>query len=435
MTERQTRRPEDYLDEALTMLDETGPASQSLGLSVDQIAQSLGLHRATLYRRWKTSGDLNNDILEQLATSATWQAQLLSHDPSAPLADTLDAIFRGPRLDLGTYARAIVTGWSADHPGRHRLAEIEARWLDAAEEWWMHHLRAHGRQLETFRLADLVLAVTALIDGNGLLFLALAGELGVSWSAPDRRRMIDQVLRVVDVVADGASVEPQRPVGDVTVAPPRPDPPLDRLLDVLREGVPADLVPEPRRLVDPLRLAKRISVTERRLYKLWPTTAAMNGDLAVAVLERSRDELAAVLAEMIELGSADASGDFQQILFQCTEAVATQNLRASGATYLSLLGAQSESDVRARTAEPVRRLLDELRTVFLAGQALSRLRRRPDATPDDFAAALRETVVGLQRLTVSHPKLAEDRAMLQGQEVPVTGLIPLLVSSAFIVPT
>ncbi len=90
------------------------------GLTVDAVAERAGVHRTTVYRRWRDVGGLLVDVLDAAADD-TWQPPdtgSLEGDLTALNQEVYDALAAGPGLTTALIAASFRSAEAADALGR-----------------------------------------------------------------------------------------------------------------------------------------------------------------------------------------------------------------------------------------------------------------------------------------------------------------------------
>lgn len=429
-----TRR-DDYTAAALELLDRHGPATQTLGVTAAEVCAITGTHRSTLYRHFETVAELNDEIAVWLAAGlGDWRAEIGEHDPSDPLRAVLLRSIPDPTDEVSPWIRGVIASWSDDHPARRRTIEVERARQVVLVRWLGEHLSRHGlRPAGTTSLEAIALGVAALVEGHGMLRLVDA-PAPTGWSERERLELIE---RIVQLVAD--LVEPGRRIDE-------PAGPLPRSAELEPQLLPVTIArfqrvgpqvlrhrPTPLRLVHLGRLARRLGVQERRLYAMWPHADDMNADIAAAAIGRERERLDALLGQVFETGDHDEFEGFHPLLASC----ARRAIVGSGVerrTTFALMGSHLTPEQRLRLASLLDGWTADLRTAFLASQALLRMYRRPGISPASLTRALRASFFGLQRLSLSHPAV-DDLAMHDGRgEVSAVGWLPIAVARSMSTP-
>lgn len=428
-----TGRRSAYLDEAIALLEEHGPAHQTLGLSASIACTATGISRTQLYRRFASLRDLDDAVLGWLgAGPGDWRARLCACDPAAPLQASLGAALRSPVRDLGPTVRALVVSWDHDHPGRQRIVEAERSRLHELGRWLDAHLAAHDRRPRRgVDAADIALALTALLEGHAVLWVHGRATGPHRCEHEDGPRLIERAQRMVDQMASpGATALPS---SDAAVWPAAAGRDLDvgRFLDARADRLHG-WRPAPRRLVHVGRLARRLGLSERRVYALWPTVREMNDELGAHILRTelqahdrfarsALDRRAQHPDEPPGLWAAQVFGD----LAHCS-----LDRRAN---YFALVPVLWQPRALPQIPGLLERWSSEVRRSMLAHQALMGVSRRRGVGPDELASTLRETVLGFQRLMSLHPELCERTSVIQDEKLSTVGVLLTHVGSSLVI--
>lgn len=413
-----------YLEAALQLIDEHGAAAQTLGLTVARICELTGLHRSTVYRKYPTVTGLNDQIATWLAVGASdWRIDLTARPPSEDLRAAIATALPDPSTDCGVWARGLVAAWDAHHPARQVLVEVEAARQARLGAWISCALAHRGHRLRPGVSAEVAaLGVASLVEGRGLAF-------HLDPHQPDsadqgRALVIDRVTDLLEALSEPGEADLP---ADLLADHPEVEPPLDRfVVDHLDVDALLDHRPPAGRLVHMGRLARRLGITERRLYARWPTAEDMNVAIVRAVMIQERDRLDDLLARVIDAGSAPGAGRFDQLVASCCQsAVALPSQRRCN--YFAAMRPFWRPEQRAPFDDLLESWLASIRTAFLATHALLRVRRRPEIAARDFTSAIRDSFMGLQRLALVNPELL-DLEMDNGRgAVPAAGWLPLCI--------
>lgn len=435
--------PEGHVDAALDLIVERGPAVQSLGFAMADIAEMGGVSRATVYQHWPTAAEANDDLARFGATALSgWQHRLLDSDPADDLDAALAIATGDPASDVGVFVRAAATSWDQDAPGRCELFAWEADWLEQLESWlraWASH---HGLRFDRPDGAHLAaLGLTAMVDGTLLIIGCTTEGLFSGWRELLQPQLIAAAGRYVAtfVTPDGARpAEPSRQRARAVTPAPIPlsttSPAAASIIgQVWKTALAREdstyVLPAAARMVDPGLLARRLAVSERTLYKAWPTAASFNGDLAERTSVRDFGMLIDSATELVD--EVLAAGE-------------DPDRRRQAATW-----ALDRAVFRAQDAFPAKQALYAVAPASdrIAAQIASLEPRRDHPFFLAMVAALGRQLVpslpvevcfwhlvffaaGLQRVALGHPELRPSTVADDGVELPVAGwLLHSLVAS------
>ena len=199
-----TRRAE-YTSAALDLLDQHGPAQQTLGITVAAVCEAAGLHRSTVYRHFETVQDLNDAIASWLTTEVgSWRAALVDQDPTIALRTALARALPHPGEQPGAWMRGAVTSWDAEHPARRAFVAHERHHQERLAAWLGEHLQRTGlRPVAGVTVESLALGVAALVEGDGMLHWIDAAP-ATGWDERARRTLVERAVGFVhDLVEPG----------------------------------------------------------------------------------------------------------------------------------------------------------------------------------------------------------------------------------------
>lgn len=452
-----------YVTVALQLLDEYGVSEPGFGITMKSAAIASGAARSTIYRHWEVVAELNDDMARFVVGDVEgWQRRVLADDPAHDLGAAIAASMSTAGIEPGAGRRMLLVGWPADRPGRVFARQWEAAWLDAYATHLANHLGSTGHRVvpvlgpgadpealdhagDAQAAARRVVAVgiAAMVEGAHIFALYKHGPDPVNWDAGFGPAIGRAVTRFVDLL-----VEPDPSATSAGWEPVVPDPlpdsglggakadHLGRILEHIRlhpfgsEGSPA-----PPRLVDMARLARRAELSERWLYELWPTVASCNADLLVAVLDRDQDITAEQAFAMLSAGfSASGPPDYARMwaegLQSCIEAL----LAPGRITVLGAAQGLMDPDVRERMTGFNKAPGQVGRGVLLSLLGMIGEQLQPEVCADEFNDTMFSTVLGLLRLALLHPELLTERAWFEGRDLPLCGLICLLVKNSMSAP-
>ena len=436
--------PQEYLDAALALLDEHGPADPSLAFSVKAVTAGAGVNRTTIYRHWDTVAELNEDMAVYAVVEGDgWQRRVLEQPVDRSLADILEEAIAASAPEPGLAVRLMVPSWGPGSSARARVEAWDAAWLDAFTGWLDAHLAAVGRALvDGTPTRVLAISLAAVVEGHLVVDLFRGGLEVDEWDvghataiAVAAEDLFGGLTALASAPATGASsaapvrdVAPSRllPVTGFSAAKSRI---FGQVLPAFRaDPFGGDCSPEPARLVDMARLARRLGVTERRLYDVWPTIADCNADLVEAIAHRSTATVEDLMGEILDLG---IEGPPDEHAFLVVDGLnrAVLDLVRPGRAYL-FTGALAAADpvVRRAMQEHVDDWLGTVRTLYLALLSMTGWYRRVDIPAAEAVSRAVAVVVGLQRLVNLHPELAEEQGSIFGIDAPLCGLVGALLA-------
>ena len=434
------RSSEEYLAAAMALLDETGPAGANLGFTVAAAADMTGMARSAVYRRWDTIEQLNDDLAYFKACHRQgWQRRILEQLPQRPFLESLRASIGDFSDRDGIGVRGVVVAWPVDHPARARVATWEEAWLTAFERWLDQHARSTARRWTdgtSPRLAAIALA--ALIEGRCLEQIFRLGFEHVEWARAEQGFLIERADALLEsLFADGPAPSPGAEEVDLWLPDASPIPPddsipasADRLGLSFANKSYVHWLPEPGRLVDLGQLSRRIGVTERRLYGVWPTAGEMNTELAARLLDRTFTRYADVASLAIEVGDDDECTTFEELLISMFAAMTVPAQAQGEASMFALSMTLTHPLVRAETIATFEAWRPALRSIFLAMLALTGAYRRPGVTADAYHDTVIAALVGSQRLVELHPTLAAETVRYRDVVHPLLGMVLLRVGAS-----
>lgn len=391
--------------------------------------------RSTIYRHWETVEQLSDDAASYVVCNLEgWQRRLLAQRPGGGLGDAVVASIGEPTDDPGTALRALVTGWRSRSAtdARSLVATWEAAWLEHLGGWLDDHALATGvafRDGSSGRLAALALA--AVVEGH-LVVRTFRSGLGIpDWCDDDRSVLVARVDALFDDLTAPTAPRPRTAPDEVDPLDPLPRVQFSEAKQALIERLtgPAGtapiqelLIPEASRLIDMARLSRRLGVTERRLYAVWPTTADLNQELIGRLLDRERVALEELSSQAIAIGVSDEFATFEQLLVSLLQAAVRSGVRPNRTSYFATARAFSDGEVRATANQQVDSWESALRTGFLAILAMAGWFRRPGISADDYAKTMLSALVGLHRLAALNPGLLDEAVSRRGVDLPLCGL-------------
>jgi AcrR family transcriptional regulator len=428
------RRGSEYLDAALELLDEFGTAEPTLGLTTRAAALAAGTTRSTMYRHWHSVGELNDDAARfAICHEPGWELLVAAEPFDRPLADVLGAALGGERVLLTSATRAAVAGWPLASIARQEIAEWEAATVTTLAAWLEGNAERAGRTFRegtSPRLA--ALTIGAHIEGVLLMGIYQHGVASADWPAgwiDDASRSAERILEHLTEPAPAGS-DGARAAAPV---PAMPAPPalteaqrsiLARMRDTLQEapiGLPSSIAPG--RVVDMARLARRCEVSERQLYRIWPTPELLNADICLAYAARYRRQAESYAEEVFSIGFSDQFATFDQLLVSALDAWVRSPARAAPATPFMPALPLLDPAVRLPVMSAIPDWSTLTRTTFVAILAMARWYRRPEVSADQFAEAMMDGVIGAQRLAALNPELLAETTAFRGTEQSVLGLV------------
>ena len=426
-----------------------GPADPTLGLSVKAVASGLGVTRSTIYRHWSTIEALNHQAAALLVCSYPgWQRRFIDQPVQAGISAAIEGAIGRLGREMGGIVRSAASCWPAAGESRIAMAEWEEAWLHQAAAWFDAHLAATGRTYVDG--ADGRLAATALIalvEGRLTWMYVWEGadfeawpHAGVEILARQAASLLGELTEASPSSTPEARAAAARWSPDALPEPPRSDavePLLDRFEHDFADGRRARdwlLRLDPGRLVDIGRLARRLDVSERRLYAVWPSPAAMNEDILAAVFDRQRTAIEAVTHHAIDLGTSDDYPSFDRLFTSWLQAAVFDGARPDQANYYVGTLLITHEKVRQRIVEELRPWRDSIRTALLALLSISGWHRRPATSADEYADTVIATIMGLHRLARLHPELLTETRPMLADTHPVCGLIPYLIARSLSTP-
>lgn len=443
--------PQEYISAALALLDEQGIADPSLGISVRAATAGAGVARSTIYRHWETVADLNDDLaIVAIADADGWQRQVLATPPATPLAAAVEQAVTATWPAPGAIARVLLAGWTANDRARSFAQEWERGWTEAFSAWLLRHLAATGQQIgPTFRgdrpedtgVRALVAAVTAIVEGHLIVDLY---RRGAAVDTP-RGDLAERIGAAVAWLA-GAAIEPAEAPG----GQPGPDTGPDDLAALLPAsgivGAKLDIArrvfrsaqahpfgeecsPTVSRVVDPARLARRLGITERRLFDVWPTAASCNIDVIRGIAERERVEVEELIFALLDIGSGDeAYEDFTALSTMGLERCTRNMVRPDHIHVFACSLLVADPAARSEMVEIIDGHIGAMRTYFFAAIGMTRWYRRTEINGDDYVQHMIAVMVGTQRLAALTPSVLDEELWFDGRRLPFCGTVNMVVS-------
>lgn len=434
---------DDRLAAALELLDEVGVANPTIGVSLSGAAAAAGVNRSTIYRHWSTAAGLNTDVAIISACHLPgWQRRILAVAPSAPIEEAVEEALAGRPVEVGTSIRALAAGWAPDVEARQAIAAWEAEWLARFEGWIDAHVRAHGLTWAPGASAEvLAVGLAATIEG-WLVARTLEGALEdlEPVTAPEalgrRARLLLEQLTEPSPEPDAGRDLGVGPL-DGLRTPAYPEARLAIAMKVIETCIDPTTgrwQAEPTRLVDLERLARRIDVSPRWLYELWPTPADMNAAIIDGWFERDRqaiDQYAA--AWLAESGPAGRTTPAERFTVALDDSI-RRRVGKVAANQFSLSQAAGDPAVRATLDRIQGEYRVLVRLVYLASLSIAGWKQRPGISVDEYTAIMFEGNLGLDRLVALHPDLLDREVVIQGRPQPFCGGIHFLIGQSATLP-
>lgn len=429
--------PPHYVDAALALLGEVGPADPSLGLSMKAVAHAAGVTRQTMYRHWETVAELNEDLaIFGIGVRDSWHKRIVaappSADPAAIISEAIGATIPDPAVGI----RTAITGWPATSRARRFAQAWEAAWLDALAAWLGRHLVTVGRADREGRdLRVLAVTLTAVVDGMMTVDQARNG-IDVEHQDPAvARQASEAVARLIDELTEPVRGREPSPTTSSSVSLPVPDfrPSQRRILEETFDRFRVEpfggaASPVPGRLVDMARLARRLGVTERRLYDVWPTARDLNLDLMLAIASREQVLLEGLVVDVLDTGFGGPYVQFGQLLTSGLQTCIQEMVRPDRAHGYWCSLAALDPLLRSDLNERFDRQLDLFRTMYLALLSMTGFYRRVEVSADDYLITMIAAMSGIQRLASLHPEMLEERTIADDLDHPLLGAVNYLVA-------
>ena len=396
------------------------------------------MSRTTIYRHWESIIDLNHDLaIFTVADTPSWQVELLRQPVGRPWAESIARAVEQTGPEQALLVRSFVAGWPASSAARAFVAKWETAWLVDFEHWLDAHCAATGRvPLDGTNSRSLAVTLAAMVEGQLIVGQYGRGPSVDDWDAsvPSEIAMVTTRIldRMSEVKASGRTVpakdwapEPL-PHSGLTTAKASI---LLRTVEAVRAhpfGYPCS--PVPSRLVDMGRLARKLDVTERRLFDVWPTTASLNVDLLERFFERYRAAAEDVAGEVLDIGLSDRYRSFEQLNTSALHEVVYVGLRPGRASFWGCGPAVMDPEVRSIATTNVEHWLGSLRTTFLAVLSMIGWYRRVDVSADEFTLRVLEGVIGLQRMASLNHDLLNETAPYRRYSLSLCGLAAYQIS-------
>jgi AcrR family transcriptional regulator len=410
------RSKEQHLAAALALLDERGPATTAFELfEMTALAEAVGLHRSTMYRYWNTSSDLHDDLARWLVVEHQgWQRQILAQDPAQPARASLASALDGITAEFAIAIRGAACGFRFDVAGPE-IAAWERAWLDALGRWVAAHLQAHDRRPAAGTGAfDIGLALASVVEGALLIGALHGGALLEGWRPEQTDRIVDVADRLLTGMSREGSDPRARPWAGAPELPrvagwsAAKQAVFTRIDDLLnREHLGGAITPEPQRLIDFRTLSAQAGISTRRLFAIWPTAEAFNGDLVGEVYRRhaalTEAAASAALAEALEEPNIDAAG----VTLALSAAVVSEGASADRSSVFACMPAMAVPEVRRRGEGELDGMVRTLRISSLALLQSFGYDLRPGHDIQSFTEVAFEVMCGAQRLAIVNRDLLE----------------------------
>lgn len=279
-----------YAAEACDFLAESQSTGIREGISLAEVSKATGISRTYLYRFWDSAAAFTEDVQALQATSEDgWLPRCLANT-AVPFADALEPALR---LDDGhAPLRATIATRAPWSTSRTQLAAWEVAQVAALAD----RLREEHGSVAGAPWCEIAATAVALVEGM-LLFPAHDGfpvEDPLALVATNVRLVIEHLVE--HCRSAGPSLLGQRTAAPVEVEAGRQRV-LERTMEAFADGrLQRDL--SQRRLISMEGFARRLGVSTRRLFAVWPTAV----DLNVAILVESyRQAVAASVAAVLEV--------------------------------------------------------------------------------------------------------------------------------------
>lgn len=279
-----------YAAEACDFLAE----SQSTGIrevfSLAEVSKATGISRTYLYRFWESAAAFTEDVQALQATSGDgWLPRCLA-DTSVPFADAIEPALR---LDDGNAPlRATIATRAPWSTARGQLAAWEVAQIAALAD----RLRdEHGSRADA-PWQEIAATAVALVEGM-LLFPTQDGfpvEDPLGLVATNVRLVVDHLVEHCRSAGPSLLVQPVTVPVQMEAGRQRV---LERTMEALADGrLERDL--SQRRVISMEGLARRLGISTRRLFAVWPTAVDLN---AAILAESHRQAVAASVAAVFEV--------------------------------------------------------------------------------------------------------------------------------------
>ncbi|MGN6696457.1 MAG: TetR/AcrR family transcriptional regulator [Aquihabitans sp.] len=399
----------------------TGPVSDGRSVSLSEVARLLGMSRANLYRRWPTTSDLTTDIAVYRSTpDAGWHA-LVCEDDGGTLEAALTSAFESPSCNGGVLTRAAVAR-STDAVAKKRVAAWEEHHLVALAG----RIRREWGESTVAPWTDIAVAVVALIEGIQLMWAQFA-------EAPDEPlppQLAGEVTstagRIVGFLIDeveGSDVPLGAHDADGSSSHQAPGTALPGwLIDALADGS-LDLPSYgARRVIDMGVLARTTGVTERALYKRWPTPADLNAALYIESVRRVRDAFGRMILDVFQSATKADLADIMSLVARMNEWFMTPDRFPEAGVHLGLVDVLSDQSVLDRVRASVETGLQvaDMQTAGIVQGTGFRL--RSDVRLRTYTMLIVGMGMGSHRTTALHPALIERRLRYRGTAYLASGV-------------
>jgi AcrR family transcriptional regulator len=422
------------LDAAYDLLASRGPVVDGGSISLSAVARVLGMSRTNLYRRWPTSADLASDISVFRSTPEQgWHAEV-SFDDGGSLADAIRRSLVRPGAADGVLARAAIATGSTPAARAHVAAWERGHLSSLAER-----LRREFLHDSSVPWIDVALGLMSMIEG----MVIMAAQCGEGPGVPMEPELADEVaelaVRMVGFLThevegvDGADLPVEGPeVGADGAHQPVDLPP--RLVAALDDGA-LDVAPDgARRVVDMGVLARLRGVSERSLYKRWPTAADLNADLFLESVTRTRDAFARMLLEVFQDSATGPITDTMPLVARMNEWFSTPARFPEARVHLGLVSLLSASDVwdRVKDAVEVGLRHADMQTAGVVHATGYRL--RPEVRMRTYTMMIVGMGQGTHRLAALHPQIVDRRLRYLGTDYVAAGVCHTAMTRTCTIP-
>lgn len=399
------RSRDDYVVAAAAALAEWGPIRGGREIPLSKAAVALGTTRSKLYRHWETSSDLAMALNIHTATRRRgWRQVVLEEAPGNGLAAAIDRATAECHDDPGLQVRAVAASWPTSAAARHEIARWERQWFDEFADV----LSDLGDDAGPRPWGDLAIALTALVEGT----LLLSSQLRITPPAT-LGATADRHLRQMVATTSGAAL----PVAD-SVDTPAPSSELIDRLDQLLAGPLREETSQPTRLVDLELLARRLDVSPRRLYAVWPTVQDLNGDIVVHALRSQRELTERLTMAAISVTLSGEHTHFRDLFVSVLDAIIQGAAPSLVAEFLACAFAVDDPAVADLVATEISRWVESQKVTLLALLQVIGFHLLPGVDSDSYVMAAFGATYGAERIAVMHPDLATRRMVVGGTAVP-----------------
>lgn len=420
-----------HLEVAAALIAEQGPADSGFRLRAAEAARAAGISRSTLYQLWPSMIDLAEDTRRYMATRRPdWRAALLSRPSAAPISTQIaEATLIDPAF-LSVAMRSLASS-TASGDLRSTVRSLDAEWFDTFGRWLDAHLHERGRQpVPPLSTTDLAVLLTALIEGTLIQAAMGAGRDRGFWPPEAATQLGEITERVLDQLTTARPAEDGHPPPPPEPTEP-PDTPLSRrqlgaieaILDV-HVGLPFDHPQAPLvvRLIDPATLARRLGITQRRMYQIWPGASELNADLFAYQARRLRAFTETMTAQVLQERITHGDGVPPDTIAWGAHAAISAGLDADGRGLFAVAFAIADPHLSAVAEREFAAWRQSLQVVFLALMQVFDRRLAVGVEMAQCTRTLFAVIIGAMRLALLDPSLL-DRTVGSGSETkPLLGL-------------